>query len=99
MLAQTVELSALVTDLEHLTRENTPHREPVDLRTVVEAAFEGARLRGPELIFDVELGSLEVLRRGRSGAGRRQRPEQRGEVEPARRNGPRPARRRPAAHR
>jgi two-component system sensor histidine kinase MprB len=61
VLAQTVELGALVTDLVHLTRDASSPREPVDLREVVQAAVEYARLRGPGLNFDVELGPLDVL--------------------------------------
>jgi two-component system sensor histidine kinase MprB len=61
VLAQTVELSGLVTDLVHLTREPDTPREPVELRTVVQAAVERACRRGPDLTFDVELGSLDVL--------------------------------------
>jgi two-component system, OmpR family, sensor histidine kinase MprB len=61
VLAQTVELGALVNDLVHLTRDTTPTREQVDLRAVVQAAVEHARLRGPGLDFAVELGPLDVL--------------------------------------
>jgi two-component system sensor histidine kinase MprB len=59
--AQTVELGALVGDLLLLTRQHTPSREPVDLRSVVEAAVERVRRRGPGLTFDVDLSPLDLL--------------------------------------
>ena len=61
VLAQTVALGALVTDLVHLTRESASPRGPVGLRAVVQTAVERVRLRAPGLVFDVELGSLVVL--------------------------------------
>jgi two-component system sensor histidine kinase MprB len=61
VLAQTVALGALVTDLVHLTRASASSRGPVDLRTVVEAAVDRVRRRAPGLVLDVELGRLVVL--------------------------------------
>jgi two-component system sensor histidine kinase MprB len=58
---QTVELSALVGDLLHLTRDTTPSWEPIDLRTVVQTAVERARRRAHELTFDVDLSPLDLV--------------------------------------
>ena len=61
--AQVTEFSSLIGDLVQLAREDRvqPAPEPIDLRDVVADAVERAKLRGPHLIWDVELDSLLLL--------------------------------------
>lgn len=61
VLAQTVELSTLIADLVHLSREHTGNvRGPVEVRHVVETALRRVRRRSPDLTFAVDLDLLTV---------------------------------------
>ncbi len=61
--AQLTEFTSLIQDLVQLARDDrvTPAPEPIDFRTVVHAALERARRRGPGLRFDVELNPFWVI--------------------------------------
>ncbi|WP_425561278.1 sensor histidine kinase [Microlunatus panaciterrae] len=61
--AQLVEFTTLIGDLVQLARDDSvaPSPEPIDLRTVVTAALDRVRRRGPGLRFDVELNPLYVI--------------------------------------
>lgn len=61
--AQLAEFTALIGDLMQLSRGDSvrPSREPVDLRDVVNAAIERARLRGPGLNFAVTLNPFFLV--------------------------------------
>lgn len=62
VLAQTVELSALIADLVHLNRESTTtFHEPVEVAGLVHSAIERVRRRGPDLVFDVDVGPRELF--------------------------------------
>ncbi|MGI8459716.1 MAG: ATP-binding protein [Propionibacteriaceae bacterium] len=61
--AQLMEFAALIGDLVQLARDDrvAAAPEPIDLRTVIEAAVARAQRRGPGLTFDVELNPLWVV--------------------------------------
>jgi two-component system sensor histidine kinase MprB len=61
--AQLEEFTTLIGDLVQLARDESlaPAPEPIDFRTVVNAAIDRVRRRGPGLTFDVELNPLYVM--------------------------------------
>ena len=61
-LAQSVELSTLISELVHLARENgSSVRDPLDVGDVAEAAVERAGRRHDGVEFRTDLGSLTLL--------------------------------------
>lgn len=60
--AQLAELTDLVGDLVHLSRDDTAGRfRPLDLRDPVNAAVERVQRRGPDRVFDVQLDELYLV--------------------------------------
>jgi two-component system sensor histidine kinase MprB len=61
--AQLTEFTTLIGDLVQLARDErvAPAPEPIDFRTVVNAALDRVRRRGPGLSFDVELDPFYVV--------------------------------------
>ena len=60
--AQLAELTDLVGDLVQLSRDDTAGSfRPLDVRDPVNAAVERVRRRGPDRVFDVELGELYLV--------------------------------------
>ncbi len=80
------ELAALIGDLQTLSRSDEDQSgdriQVVDLQETVEAALHRARLRGPELTITADLQPWFVRQSRAAGAGDREHPRQRGEVQP-----------------